>query len=149
MGKSKLTDKEKKKIISDYATNNNIRETARMNNISHTTVQRIVNNIKDDVCQIITQKQEENTKSTLEYMSEQHETKKELVKNILKAMNEKSLKVDMFTNIKDLATAYGIVIDKELKLVELDLKKQELKLKNKEIETGRKVLIIKDDLQEE
>ena len=33
----------------------------------------------------------------------------------------------MFTNIKDLATAYGIIMDKELKIRELNLKEQEIK----------------------
>ena len=31
----------------------------------------------------------------------------------------------MFTNIKDLATAYGIILDKELKVLELKYKKVE------------------------
>lgn len=147
MGKSKLTDKEKKKIISDYSMNTNIRETARINNISDTTVKRLI--VKNsDVLKKVAQKQEENTQSTLEYMKEQHTTKKELVKNILNAMNEKSLKVDMFTNIKDLATAYGIIIDKELKVIELDLKRQELKLKDKEIEAVKRIVIV-DDLPSE
>ncbi len=142
MGK-RLTDKEKKKIISDYVENNNYRETARINKMPLSTVIKIVKQ-DDTVKQKCSQKQEENTKSTLEYMSEQHETKKQLVKNILEAMNKKSLNVDMFTNIKDLATAYGIIIDKELKVVELDLKRQELKIKNKEIEAVKRIVIVDD-----
>lgn len=132
MGK-RLTDKERKKIISDYTTNGNLRETSRMNNVTAPTVTRILNEIKDNsLLREITQKQEDNTKSTLEYMETQHNTKKQLIENLLKAMNEKSTKVDMFTGIRDLATAYGIIIDKELKVVELNIKKQELDIKNKE-----------------
>jgi len=145
---AKLTDKQKKKIISDYAMNTNIRETARINNTTDTTVRRLLKKNKDNVIEKVAQKQEENTKSTLEYMESQHNTKKELIKNILKAMNEKSLKVDMFTNIKDLATAYGIIIDKEIKIIELDLKRKELKLKDKEIETTKRIYIV-DDLPNE
>ena len=33
----------------------------------------------------------------------------------------------MFTNIKDLATAYGIILDKELKFIEVRNNKQEKK----------------------
>ena len=33
----------------------------------------------------------------------------------------------MFTNIKDLATAYGIILDKELKVLELQNAKRDMK----------------------
>ena len=45
--------------------------------------------------------------------------KKRILDKILKAIEEKSENIDMFTNIKDLATAYGIILDKELKVLEL------------------------------
>ena len=52
-------------------------------------------------------------------MQTQHETKKRILDKILKAIEEKSDNIDMFTNIKDLATAYGIILDKELKFIEI------------------------------
>ena len=115
----KLTDKQKKKIIADYVDNGNYSETARMNNISDKTVKRLVDKEDKDVVIKVEQKKEENTQSTLEYMQSQHNTKKRILDNLLKAIEEKSTKVDMFTNVKDLATAYGILIDKELKVLEL------------------------------
>lgn len=118
MAKTKLTDLEKKKIIADYVCNQNYSETARMNNVSDMTVKRLVDN-NPDVLEKVEQKKEENTKSTIEYMQTQHETKKRILDKILKAIENKTDDVDMFTNIKDLATAYGIILDKELKVLEL------------------------------
>lgn len=116
---SKLTDKQKKKIIADYVDNGNYSETARMNNISDKTVKRLVDKEDKDVVIKVEQKKEENTQSTLEYMQSQHNTKKRILDNLLKAIETKSTNVDMFTNVRDLATAYGIIVDKELKVLEL------------------------------
>ena len=111
---AKLTDKQKKKIIADYVENQNYCETARINNVSDMTVRRIVEDNKD-VLEKVEQKKQENTQSTIEYMQTQHETKKRILDKILKAIETKTEDIDMFTNIKDLATAYGIILDKELK----------------------------------
>jgi len=117
--RTKLTDKQKKKIIADYIENNNYSETARMNNVSVNTVKSIV--IKnDEVAKKCKRKKEKNTQSTLDYMQTQHETKKRILDKLLKAIEHKADNVDdMFTNIRDLATAYGILLDKELKVLEL------------------------------
>lgn len=122
---AKLTDKEKKKIIADYINNQNYSETGRMNNVSDMTVKRIVEKEKD-VLEKVEQKRKENTQSTIEYMQTQHETKKRILDKILKAIETKAEDVDMFTNIKDLATAYGIILDKELKVLELQQDKNKM-----------------------
>lgn len=117
---AKLTDKQKKKIIADYVETQNYSEVARMNGISDKTVKRIIDNENNiDVVEKVEQKKQENTQSTIEYMQTQHESKKRILDKILKAIEEKADNVDMFTNIKDLATAYGIILDKELKVLEL------------------------------
>ena len=118
---AKLTDKQKKKIIADYVENQNYCETARMNNVSDVTVKDIVSKDKSTL-EKLEQKKQENTQSTIEYMQTQHESKKRILDKILKAIEEKADNVDMFTNIKDLATAYGIILDKELKVLELNKK---------------------------
>ena len=41
-------------------------------------------------------------------------------------MENKAENIDMFTNVKDLATAYGIILDKEIKGKELSVKKDEV-----------------------
>jgi len=139
-----LTDKERKKIIADYVVNNNYHETSRINDTTVTTVKRIVKKAESSVLRKITQKQKKNTQSTLEHMDTQHNTKKKLLTSILNAMNDKAANVDMFTNIKDLAIAYGVIVDKELKIVELNLKNEELKLKSLELDTARKIVIVDD-----
>lgn len=114
----KLTDKQKKKIIADYIETQNYSETGRMNNVSVNAVKNIV--IADEeTANKFKQKKEENTQSTIEYMKTQHETKKRILDKILTAIETKAENIDMFTNIKDLATAYGIILDKELKVLEL------------------------------
>ena len=116
---AKLKDKEKKKIIADYIETQNYSETGRIYNLSKETVRNIVKEDEESVCQKLTQKKEENTQSTIEYMKTQHETKKRILDKILKAIETKAENIDMFTNIKDLATAYGIILDKELKFMEM------------------------------
>lgn len=114
----KLNDLKKKKIIADYIETQNYSETGRMNNVSDKTVKRIVER-DADVVKKVEQKKEENIQSTIEYMQTQHESKKRILDKILKAIEKKADNVDTFTNIKDLATAYGIILDKELKVLEL------------------------------
>ena len=123
---AKLTDLEKKKIIADYVDNQNYSETAKMNNVSVDTVRRLVLN-DDEIVNNLKQKKEENTQTTIEYMQTQHETKKRILDKILTAIEKKADNIDdMFTNIKDLATAYGIILDKELKVLELQRGKSEM-----------------------
>ncbi len=115
---AKLTDLEKKKIIADYVETQNYSETARRNNVSDVTVKTIVTK-NNETLKKLEQKKEENTQSTIEYMQTQHESKKRILDKILKAIEKKVDNIDMFTNIKDLATAYGIILDKELKFIEM------------------------------
>lgn len=116
--RTKLTDQEKKQIIADYVECGNYSEVARKYGISVTAVKKIVDADNDSLNKF-KQKKEENTKSTLEYMDEQHETKKRILDKLLKSMEIKAEELNKFTNIKDLATAYGIILDKELKMLEL------------------------------
>lgn len=124
MSKTKLTDRQKKKIIADYVDNGNYSQTARMNEVSIETVRRIIKANKDDFVKKSEIKKRENTQSTLDYMEKQHESKKRILDKLLHAIEIKCDDIDMFTNIKDLATAYGIIIDKELKVLELKNQKQ-------------------------
>lgn len=114
-----LTDKQRKKIIADYVEMQNFTKVAKLNDVNPSTVKRLVDKGYDNVQEKARQKKEENTQSTLEYMQQQHETKKKILDKILKAMETKANDINMFTNIKDLATAYGIILDKELKILEL------------------------------
>ena len=132
--RKKLTDKKKKLIIADYIECGNYSEVARKHNISDTTVRKLVKS-DENSSKKIEQKKEENTQDVLEYMDSLKERKKLIVDKLLKAIEEKAENLDSFTNIKDVASAYGIIIDKELKI-------KELRKQNSSDDTG--VTIIND-----
>lgn len=125
MSRVKLTDKQKKKVIADYVDNNNYSETARINNISETSVRRIVKG-NEGITEKVEQKKEENSQDMFEYMKNKDNDKKRIVDLCFEALDKKLSNLDMFTNVKDIATVYGIIMDKELKFRELELRKQEI-----------------------
>lgn len=147
----KLTDAQKKKIIADFIENNNYSETARMNGgISPNTVKKVVNDNKE-VAKKCEQKKEENTKTMLEMISETNSKRLQVISKLVNAIDDKADKVDAFTNVKDLASAYGILIDKELKFAEmqklnLDKNKPQVYLPAKDI--GRAFVDLYRDIKE-
>lgn len=124
MARTKLTDKQKKKIVADYIQTQNYRETARINNVDRETVKKLVNEDKD-FAQKLAIKKEENTQDILEYMDSIKEKQKKIIDLSLQALEDKLKKPDMFTNVKDIATVYGVIFDKALKYKEIQLKSKE------------------------
>ena len=120
----KLTDKEKKDIIASYVECENYSEVGRKFNISDVAVRNIIKE-NEETSKKLEQKHEENTEEVLEAMKKRSQRKIQLIDKIFDAMDGKLNNIDMFTNIKDLATAYGIIMDKELKVKELDIKNKE------------------------
>lgn len=116
---AKLTDKQKKKIIADYVDNGNYSETARMNNTTDTTVRTIIKDNKDMALKKMEQKKQQNTKDILEYMEETKDKRKKVIDLCLEKMEER-LNKDELMNIKDIATAYGVLVDKSLKVNEMN-----------------------------
>ena len=116
---TKLTDKQKKKIIADYVDNGNYSETARINNTTDTTVRTIIKDNKDIALEKMEQKKQQNTKDILEYMEETKEKRKKVIDLCLEKMEER-LNKDELMNIKDIATAYGVLVDKSLKVNEMN-----------------------------
>ena len=144
MGRTKLTDKQKKKIIADYMENGNYRETGRINNVSDNTVRNIVN--KDqNTSEKLAQKKEENTKDILEYMDNIAEKQKKIIDLSLDVLEQKLSNPDLFTNIRDVAIVYGTIFDKSLKYKEMKLREEEMKYKNT---TTQETLDKLDDLLE-
>lgn len=133
--RKKLTDKKKKLIIADYIECGNYSEVARKHNVSDTTVRKLVKSDKTS-SEKIEQKKEENTQDVLAYMDSLKDRKKTIVDKLLRAIEDKADNLDSFTNIKDVASAYGIIIDKELKL-------REIKNQTSNSENG---VVIVDDL---
>lgn len=125
---TKVTDKEEKEIMAYYIECQSYNETAKHFNRSDQTIINIVKRNKDkDVWQMLEQKKLEHTLSTLEYMDRQHETKKRVLDKLLKGIELKADDIENIDkmNIKDLATAYGIILDKELKVLELKQKRED------------------------
>lgn len=118
---TRVTDKEKIKIIAYYTECQNYSEVARKFNRSDFTIRKIIKENENQISKKIEQKKDECIETTLEYMEQQHELKKSVLDKLLKGIELKAndLKKMDKMNIKDLATAYGIILDKELKVLEL------------------------------
>lgn len=113
----KLNDLDKKKIIESYVECQNYSEVARNFKVSATTVKSIVDG-DTKTLKNLEQKKEENTKNVLNEMSKRSQKKIQILDKLLNGIDKKATRIDKNTNIKDLATAYGILIDKDLKIAE-------------------------------
>ena len=129
----KLTDKEKKKIIADYINNQNYSETGRMNGVSDNTVRDVIRKNKE-VAEKLEQKKEENTQDILQYMDSIADKQKKIIDLSLEALETKLQNPDMFTNVKDIATVYGVIFDKALKSKEMKIRQNELQKTRNDIE---------------
>ncbi len=121
---SKLTDKQKQKITADYIETQNYSKVARMNNVSDTTVAKIVKD-NEEVAKKLELKKEETTKTMLEMIDNTSNERLEAISELVKAINTKAKSIDMFTNVRDLAMAYGTLVDKEFKFKEMQKEKEE------------------------
>lgn len=117
----RLSDKRKKEIIAYYVECQNFSETGRVFNVSEGTVRNVVKK-EQNITKKCEQKNQENIRSVLEAMEERKEKKVRILNKILDAIENKTDNIDKLTNIKDLATAYGIILDKEIKIKELDVR---------------------------
>lgn len=106
---AKLSDKDKKKIMVDSANGMSERQIAAKYHVSNATIHRVLAG-NPETKQIVAQKKEQNTLEMLEFMDAQRGRAQELLTAIVDAMNdpEKLAKA----NVRDLATAFGIIADK-------------------------------------
>ena len=104
-----LTDKQKKRIIADYATLGNYSAVARKHGVSRNTVKSTVAADTETVgkCQ---QKKAENTEAVLFHLEKQVGKACDLI-DLFMTYLEQPQKLER-ANVRDLATALGIVIDK-------------------------------------
>lgn len=128
----KLTDRQKKKIIADYVDNGNYSETARINGVNKSTVQRLISK-NQEVQQKAQEKKDENTQDMLQYLESKKEDKKRVIELCFKALEDKLASPDMFTSIRDIAMVYGIIVDKDLKIKEIEATKTNAENINKNI----------------
>ena len=106
---SRLTDKQKKKIVADYLETGSYRATARKNRIADGTVKRIVLECSD-IEQKVAQKKEENTADILAYMESQKGLVCEIIGKGLAALNDPEKLAE--ATPAQITTALGTLIDK-------------------------------------
>lgn len=128
----KLTDRQKKKIIADYVENGNYSETARINGVNKSTVQRLISK-NQEVQQKAQEKKDENTQDMLQYLESKKEDKKRVIELCFKALEDKLASPDMFTSVRDIAMVYGVIVDKDLKIKEIETTKTNAENINKNI----------------
>lgn len=106
---ARLTDKQRKQIIADRAGGLSLRKLAEKYGVSHSTIKNTLDRDSETV-QICTHKKEANTLEMLAYMDAQKGKAQELLSKIIDALGDPDKLAR--ANVRDLATAYGIIADK-------------------------------------
>lgn len=104
-----LTDRQKKKIIEDYAELGSYRAVARKHKISDGTVKRICER-DPETTQNIAQKKNENTADILAFMDGKKEAVCDIISLYLEYLKDPK-KLDK-ASVQSIATSLGIIIDK-------------------------------------
>lgn len=105
----RLTDKDKKRILADYAETENYRETARNFGIDQRTVRRICKE-STETTKLVEQKKEENTLDMLAFMDSRKEQAQSVIDKYLAALANPE-KIEK-AKLVEIATALGIIVDK-------------------------------------
>lgn len=105
---SRLTDKQKKKIVSDFVMMRNYSAVARLNGVSDKTVKSYVEN-DPEFLEISEQKNEESTQDVLAYMERQRDAVCEIIGVGLEVLPEK---IRGAKTASEITTALGTLIDK-------------------------------------
>ncbi len=105
----RLTDREKKRIIADYAEMENYSAVAKVNGVSDNTVRKIVS-LNSEISEKIELKKEQNTADILEHMEQKRDKVCSIMDKYLDALldDEKIAKATP----AQLTTALGTLIDK-------------------------------------
>lgn len=118
---TRVTDEEKIQIKEYYLECHNYTKVAKKFSRSDYTIRKIIAEFDGEIKEKLEQKKQECIETTLEHMEKQHDLKISVIDKLLKGIEFKAndlKKIDKMS-IKDLATAYGIILDKELKVLEL------------------------------
>ena len=106
---AKLSDKDKKRIIADRASGMIYRQMAEKYHVSITTIKRVCQG-DPETAKKVNDKKEANTLEMLAYMDGQKGKAQELMTKIIEALGDPEKLAR--ANVRDLATAYGIIADK-------------------------------------
>lgn len=115
---TKLTDLQKKHIIADYVECQNYSKVAKKYNRSIETIRKVVK-ADETIREKLNNKKEQNTKDILAYMEDRKDKIQETLDALLNGINMKAIKIDDKASIRDLTMAYGIIIDKQFRMIEL------------------------------
>lgn len=109
MGGKRLTDRQKKKIVADYAEYGNFSEVARVNKIAIDTAKRVVRSDVDTL-KIVKYHQDKNKLDMLEYM----DTKVDMVQRFIDLAIVELSKPEKLekARLSEITTAVGTMIDK-------------------------------------
>lgn len=105
----KLTDKDKKRIIVERAEGASLSKLADKYHVSKTTISRVCTG-DPETQKRVTAKKEQNTIEMLAYMDAQKGRAQKLLSQIIEALSDPEKLAR--ANVRDLATAYGIIADK-------------------------------------
>lgn len=105
----RLTDKQKKKIIADYAELDSYTAVARKNKVAVNTVKRLVNK-NPELNKLFKEKQAENSVEILKYMDTKKDVVCAIINDYLTALRDPE-KIKKATTVQ-LSTTMGTLIDK-------------------------------------
>lgn len=104
-----LTDKEKKKVVTEWVNGKSFNQIAREKGIAPSTVMKICNK-EEEFKQKAMKKKEENTMDMLAFMDSRKFKAQELIDALLDGMLDKK-QLDK-SSLRDKGIVFGIVIDK-------------------------------------
>ena len=105
---ARLTDKQKKKIVADYAMRRSYSAVGKLNGISDKTVKKYVEE-DPEFTELSEQKKEENTADILAYMEKQRKAVCDIIGVGLECLPEK---IKTAKSASEITTAIGTLIDK-------------------------------------
>lgn len=119
----RLTDKQKKRIISDYVNIGSYNTVGKMHGISATTVKNVVlkNSETVGLCE---QKKKQNTVDMLEFLETRKQKTQDIIDKLLDCMPDKIPRASLV----QIVTAYGVLVDKSTLLSGNDKKDEGVKV---------------------
>ena len=119
----RLTDRQKKRIISDYVNIGSYNTVGKMHGISATTVKNVVlkNSETVGLCE---QKKKQNTMDMLEFLETRKQKTQDIIDQLLDCMPDKIPRASLV----QIVTAYGVLVDKSTLLNGNDKKDEGVKV---------------------
>ena len=119
----RLTDKQKKRIISDYVNIGSYNTVGKMHGISATTVKNVVLKNSETV-ELCEQKKKQNTMDMLDFLETRKQKTQDIIDQLLDCMPDKIPRASLV----QIVTAYGVLVDKSTLLSGNDKKDEGVKV---------------------